>query len=723
MSRTLINACAIMGLIGYGVRYEVIRMAKRRRTTTKTVRTGAIVSLMGLFVLIGTLVGMVAGYLKSAPSLDQVQFRPEFTTYIYDIHGKVIARLYRENRVPVKLSQIPEALQLAVIATEDVHFYEHHGVNISGIIRALLVNAKEGDVVQGGSTITQQLAKTAFLTNERTIARKLKELLWAIQIERKYSKEEILETYLNEIYFNHGAYGVEAAAQTYFGKSVGELTLAESALLAGIPKGPSYYSPFVDLDAATRRRNVVLGRLLELGYISRDQAARAKSEPIRLGERKANRNKAPYFVDYLLSQLLTRYSEDELYTGGLRIYTTLDIEMQKAAESALLERLPKGRVDGKGLTQPQGAIVALEPNTGQIRAMMGGRGEDKFNRSVQAVRQPGSAIKPFIYIAAIDSGFTPATVMVDEPITYPVSNGEPWAPKNYDNVYRGYMTLREALENSVNTVSVKLLDKIGVRQAIAYAKKMGISTIVEKGSVNDVNLSFALGGLTNGVTPLELAAAYGALANQGIYVEPISILRVVDHNGIVLEERATRRRVVLPEATAYVATDMMRGVIERGTGRSAYIGRPAAGKTGTTSDYTNAWFVGFTPDLVAAVWIGEDLQARRMVYRGTAIPSSRAALIWSDFMRSALAGIPARDFPKPTGVVDGILIDTETGLLATAGCPSDPSQRRYEIFVSGTEPTHISPRCGGDDAGPPQTVQPESELPMEDGSGLGYQTP
>ncbi|HHY46497.1 MAG TPA: penicillin-binding protein, partial [Firmicutes bacterium] len=331
----------------------------------------------------------------------------------------------------------------------------------------------------------------------------------------------------------------------------------------------------------------------------------------------------------------------------------------------------------------QGALIALDPETGYILAMVGGRGQDEFNRATQSYRQPGSAFKPFAYIAAIDKGYTPATVMVDSPVQYVMSGTKkPWAPKNYDNKFRGPMTLREALEQSINVVAVKLLDEVGVDAAMNYAKQMGITSLVESGATNDRNLSLVLGGLTKGVTPLEMAEAYGVLATEGIRCQPMSIIRVEDSNGNVLEENRPQREIVLHEKTAYLVTDMLKGVIERGTGKAANIGRPAAGKTGTTSDNTNAWFVGYTPDMVAAVWIGNDMQMQPLIYKGVRIGSSKAAQIWSVFMKEALKDVPPNDFPVPSGITSGVPICTESGMRATPNCP----HVRSEIFAEGTEP-------------------------------------
>lgn len=644
-------------------------------------------------ILLGSSFGFLTAYLKSAPTLDQVNIRQDFTTYIYDINGRLITDLYRENRVPVDITELPDHVINAVVAIEDDQFYNHHGINFIAFGRAILVNLRDWSFSQGGGTITMQLARNVFLTQKKTIMRKLEEFLWAVQIERKYSKDEILEAYLNEFYLNHGAYGIEAGAQTFFGKPAKDLTLSEAALIAGVIRWPARYSPFVNPDIAIDRRNFVLSRMAEVGFLTPEEAEQAKAEPLVLAERKERVVQARYFVDYVTQYLIDRYGEAAVFGGGLRVYTTLDLNMQKVAEEALLAGLPVSSQSSDGITQPQGAIIALVPQTGEIRVMVGGRGEDRFNRSVQALRSPGSAIKIFPYTAAIDKGITPAHIYVDEPTEFVMANGDVWSPQNYYGDFSGEVTVREAVEMSLNVIAAKVVDEIGPQTVIDYGKKMGITTFVEQGRANDLGLApLALGGMTLGVSPLELASAYGVLANQGIRAEPFAILRVTDSYGNILEENQPKREVVLSEQTCYIMTDMLRGVIERGTGKNANIGRPAAGKTGTHQDYRDAWFVGYTPDLVSAVWFGED-SPKRMVYQGARYGSWNAATIWKTFMKEALRNTPISDFPKPSGLVEGILIDTKTGLLVPDDCTLPQDEVRSEIFIKGTEPTEYSPRC------------------------------
>ncbi|NLY10402.1 MAG: PBP1A family penicillin-binding protein [Firmicutes bacterium] len=664
-------------------------MAKRKPKKRRFFKFSIII----LSILFGASLGLLTGYLKSAPSLDQVNFHQQFATHIFDINGKLITELYRENRVPIAIEELPEHLIKAVVAVEDDKFYEHHGINFIAFGRAILVNLREWRFAQGGGTITMQVARNLFLTQEKTVIRKLQEFLWATQIERKYSKDEILETYLNMVYLNHGAYGVEAGAQTFFGKSARDLSLSEAALLAGVIRWPGRYSPFANLDIAIQRRDFVLDRMHDVGFISLAEAEAAKREPVKLAERRGRVVNAPYFVDYILNELIQRYGEETVYGGGLKVYTTLDLDMQKAAEKALLNGLPTGSVDANGLTQPQGALIALDPRTGHIKAMVGGRGQDKFNRATQAYRSPGSAIKIFPYVAAIDNGVTAADIYIDEYTEFVLPTGEVWIPHNYYETFSGPLTVRESLEKSINIIAAKIVEEIGPRTVIEYGKKMGITSFVESGRANDVALApLALGGLTKGVSPLELSVAYGVLANQGIKVEPMAIIKVTDSNGKVLEENSPKKQVVLSEQTAYLMTDILRGVIERGTAISANIGRPAAGKTGTHQDYRDGWFVGYTPELVATVWFGEDIPSP-MIYQGVRYGSWNATTIWKNFMMEALKDFPISDFTKPeTGLVEGILIDTKTGLRVSDGTTIDKEELRAEIFIEGTEPTEYSDR-------------------------------
>lgn len=570
--------------------------------------------------------------------------RPASSSQIYDSNGRLITMVHaEENRIPVPISKTPKDLQNAFVAAEDVRFYQHGGIDIKAIGRAIWTNFSEGSVMEGGSTITQQLAKNALLTQERTLKRKISEAFLALEIERRYSKQEILEMYLNQIYFGEGAYGAQSAAMLYFGKNVEELTLGECAMLAGLPRRPSEYSPFNSMKLAKNRQETVLAQMVKYGFVDAAAAEAAVQAPVRLAPRKKTNaaGTASYFVDYVVQTLIEKYGADTVYKGGLKIYTTLDLDMQRAAEQSLHKYLPSMFTDSNGVMQPQGALVAIEPQTGYIRAMIGGRGTDEFNRAVLAERQPGSAFKPFVYLAALQAGISPEAVVQDRPTSF---GG--YIPQNYDGRFRGLVTVRSALEQSLNVVAVRLVNHVGPDKPVKLAQDMGISTLVTSGYANDQTLAMALGGLTRGVTPLEITAAYGTLANRGVRAEPLAILKVTDRNGAVIEENQSKTRAVVDEKSISVLVDMMRGVILRGTGVGANIGRPAAGKTGTTNDYQDAWFIGFTPNLVAGVWLGCDNNQSLPRVTGGDLP----AAIWRSFMLEGAAKLPVVDFPSPASL-------------------------------------------------------------------------
>ncbi len=617
----------------------------RRSSKNENSKITVIILIVFVVMITGAGLGFLTASIHTMPSLKD-EIRPAASSQIYDVNGKLINTVHSvENRVPVSINKIPKNLQDAFVAAEDARFYQHIGIDPRGIMRAVWSNITDRGVSEGGSTITQQLAKNALLSQERTLKRKIQEAILALQIERQYSKNEILELYLNQIYFGQGAYGVQSAATVYFGKNVEDLTLAECAILAGIPKSPNYYSPFNNLKAATERQATVLDQMVKYNFISSSTGTQAKSVKLKLAVRStqsdSNVKTASYFIDYVTQYLIDRYGADAVYKDGLKVYTTLDLDMQEAAEEAM-QKLPSVRIDSNGLQQPQGALVAIDPRTGYIKAMVGGRGNDQFNRAVLAERQPGSAFKPFVYLAALEGGMTPSSIIEDSKISF----GN-WTPMNYDEKFHGSVSLRTALEQSLNVPTVKIANQTGVDKPLYYAQQMGISTLVLQGSINDRNLAMSLGGLTRGVTPLEIASAYGVLANQGVHVDPITVIKIVDRNGKTLEQIVPKEKAVVNERSAYILTDMLRGVINNGTGTAANIGRPAAGKSGTTSDYKDAWFVGFTPDLVASVWIGYDSDGYLNGITGGALP----ATIWRTFMQKALVKIPARDFIRPSGIV------------------------------------------------------------------------
>ncbi|MEK7384843.1 MAG: penicillin-binding protein 1A, partial [candidate division NC10 bacterium] len=612
---------------------------------------------------------------RSLPSVTALEtLQPIQGSKIYDDNDELLTELHVERRIFVPLAQIPQALRDAVIATEDRRFYSHWGVDTIGIARAVMQNYRRGRIVEGGSTITQQLTKVLFLTPDKSLERKLKEAVLALELERRYSKDRILEMYLNQVYFGHGAYGVEAAARTYFGKSVSELNVREAALLAGLPRAPSSYSPFEHGAVAKRRRDLVLRRLVEYGTLKDDEAKRLVKSDLGLIPPERRRTTGQYFLDYVQQTLEAKYGADLVFKGGLHVYTTLNPAMQLAAEQALRDGLKalEGRAaKGRAGEHPEGAVVTLEPQTGYVKAMVGGYdfSRSEFNRAVQAKRQPGSAFKPFIYIAALEAGLTPETRIDDAPVSYAVGpNGLPWKPENYDRKFRGSTTLQQAVEDSVNVVTVKLQERIGIDRTVQVARRLGITSPL------DMNLSLALG--TSDLSLLELTSAYSALANRGVWMPPVTIRYVTDAQGKLLEEHVPEGRDAVAPETAYLMTHMMRGVVERGTGQGAKaLGRPIAAKTGTTNDYSNAWFIGFTPRVATGVWVGYD----RPRSLGRDETGSRVAVpIWVAYMGKILGDSPKDDFPVPDRVVT-VLVDED---------PSGECMRPVPMaFLKGTEPS------------------------------------
>ncbi|MCI6283644.1 transglycosylase domain-containing protein [Selenomonas sp.] len=618
------------------------RSHQQQRNPKKGGNTAKHKTLIGIaIVFLVMLTGIGCGFLTASMNTKSDladDIRPPASSLVYDSDGNEIATIHAaENRMPVKLDQVPQNLQDAFVAVEDNRFYDHIGVDPRGIARAIWANLRGRTVSEGGSTITQQLAKNAYLTQDRTLKRKIQEVFLALRLEHQYTKSEILELYLNQIYFGQGAYGVQAAARTYFGKDVEDLTLNECAMLAGIPKSPNYYSPLNNLQAAQERKATVLDQMVKYGYLDSATAEKTKQEKpdlVKPDPAKDDKGEASYFVDYVTQKLIDKYGADAVYKDGLQVYTTIDMDMQRAAEKAM-KGLPSGRKDANGVVQPQGALVALDPHTGYVKAMVGGRGTDQFNRATMAERQPGSAFKPFVFAAALENKFSPSTVINDSPIKI----GD-WEPQNDEHTFSGPVTMRQVAQHSMNVPTVKIAQKLGIEKVLYYAQEMGISTLVMDGPHNDKNLASALGGLTKGVTPLELTSAYGTFANKGVHVDPVVIVKVLDRNGKVIDEANPEQHNVISESSAADLTSMLQDVIRAGTGRRASIGRPAAGKTGTTSDYHDAWFVGYTPDLVASVWIGnDDNTSLGGIYGGT-VP----ATIWKDFMTEALKGTPAKDF-------------------------------------------------------------------------------
>jgi len=738
-------------------------------------------------VLVGGLV-LSAFYIqldRSLPSTKSLKnYRPALVSSIYAADGSLIGEFYAERRYITPLSEVPQHVIKAFLAAEDVRFYEHGGVDLAGIVRAFLKNLQAGEIVQGGSTITQQVVKSLLLTPERTFIRKVKEAILAYRIDHALSKDEILYLYLNQIYFGSGAYGVEAAARTYFDKHVQQLSLSEGALLAGLPKAPSRFSPFHNQGAASERRQYVLQRMAEVGFASSEDIHKAFAEPVKLTKPKHWTLKDfDSFTEEVRRQVEARYGRDGLYKEGLAIYTTMDPNAQQIAEKALDQGLreldkrhsryrgihvnvpredwtnalkvlvdtngelsqgkvvgamvvsfdPKTRVsqlnmgsaqgklppsgwewihastkrsgrmfrvgdvirvrldkpqdDGNWLTileqDPgmEGALMSMSPDTGRVFCMVGGRNFEKsqFNRCTQALRQPGSAFKPIIYSAALDKGYNEISTLVDSPIIKDDhSLRGPWKPSNYDHQFWGPISLRRALVHSRNVVTVKLLDAIGVDYVINYAKHLGINSPLSP------TLALALGA--SGVTLWELLSAYSAFADQGERVEPYLIEKILDRSGNLLEQHEVRRESVISPQTAYIMTNLLQGVIEEGTGqRAKKLGRPAAGKTGTTNEMKDAWFVGYTPNALTGVWVGYD---DHNISLGKGETGGMAACpIWLYFMEEFLKNQPLLAFSIPSGVVLA-KVSGHSGSLDGGGS--------YAAF-SGAVPANANPPRDGAD--------------------------
>jgi penicillin-binding protein 1A len=613
-----------------------------------------------LFVICGAIVYSAALSKDMKEKIESIRMASE----VYDRNGRLVGNLFYYRRVWVPIQQITNNLQNAVVAIEDTRFYQHNGIDLRGMARAVVHDIFSGGGMEGGSTITQQLAKISLLSNERTLSRKIQDISYALEIEKIYTKKEILELYLNSIYLAHGNVGVEAAARFYFGKPAQQLNLEEAAMIAGIIRSPEYYSPVKHPKEALERRNLVLKKMFEQKMISAAQYKTASTRKLAIVNRNETASMGSYFLDYIKEYLIKNegYTEDGLRFGGYKIYTTLDIPAQLEAERAIaaLPNFAGAKV------QPQAALVTLDPRSGEILAMVGGRNyaTSQYNRSIKSYRQPGSAIKPFVYTAALEKGFTAASIIEDKPITVTLPDGKDWTPDNYDHQFRGKMTLREALKHSINTVAVQLLQEVGVDTVAGKMEQMGINSLVKGGKNNDLNMApLALGGLTKGVTPMELALAYTPFANRGVAVKPSAVLKILDRHGNLLKQfkPETENEPVISPQIAYIMTSMLQDVVIDGTGARAQLpDRPVAGKTGTSSDYTNAWFVGYTPDLLTAVWIGNDRQEQPMIYKDGNIGSATAAEIWGAYMAKVTAKRPALDFEEPPGLV-WVDINPETG--------------------------------------------------------------
>jgi 1A family penicillin-binding protein len=593
---------------------------------------------------------------------------------VFDIRGQFVGRLLAEKRYWVPIERIPVFLQNALVAIEDARFYEHGGIDIRGIARALVKDVIKGRMAEGGSTITQQLIKNKYLSQEKTLERKVKEGLLAMEYERKYSKKKILEMYFNEVFFGNGAWGIAQAARLYFDKNPEELNEAECALLAGVPKAPSRYNPLGDAAKVRERRNLVLKRMVELKMVQATRGEKLRAAPVSI----IKPGEAPYYLEHLRQKLLERFGPDIIEGGGLEVTSPMDLELQRLAERVISQGVPRLN------PELQGALICLDPETGNVLAAVGGVDFKKspYNRAFYAKRQPGSAIKPLIYAAALDSGQRASSLWDDTPVAYNRGNGEKWTPLNYERKLDGTITLRKALAFSNNIITVKLLDSIGVPFMVDYAARLGLALR----SPND--LSLALG--TEEVTLSELVQAYVPLANQGQRVEARTILRIYDRNRQTwLEDPATAQPAIPPE-TAYIVTSMLKDVLRYGTAKAIAAfaqERPAAGKTGTTDDYRDAWFIGYTPQLIAGIWVGYDKpRPGGRGFTGGAV----CAPLWARFMEGALKNKPVMDFTRPEGVVT-VWIDPQTEALANAECPV----KQEEVYRRGTEPLQFCPQHDG----------------------------
>lgn len=741
-----------------------------------------------ILILVGTGLGIggaiaLAWYASTGlPSLAVLhEYQPSLITKVHADNGQVMGQFYVERRILARLSEVPQHLINALIAVEDTRFFEHPGLDIWGIFRATWTNLKRGGKFEGASTITQQLARTLFLSPERTFRRKIRELILALKMEVVLTKDQILEMYLNQIYFGHGAYGIGSAALTYYGKGLSELNLPESAFLAGLPKAPSTYSPYKNFELSKKRQEHVLSRMAQAKFISDEQAQEAKDTVLNFQRRSVERA-APYFLENVRQHLVKSYGESMVYKGGLQVFTTLNIELQQIAEQAIqtglrdldkrqgwhgplrhedpptlspenlnpnlpepgeiLEgivtqvskeeaiivangvigtislqdmmwakrRLPLGLpvmkaknfpiTSAKQLLRPgdvievalksvkkeqvrfvleqtpkvEGAIIAIDPRTGAIRAMVGGYDFERsqFNRALLSLRQPGSAYKPIIYATAIDGGMSPATLVLDAPVVYEQEDpGKTWKPENYEKRFFGPITLREALRHSRNAATVRLLEQIGVRRVTEFSRQLGIRSPLSQ------DLSLALG--SSGVTLSELTSAYGVFANQGLALDPYSISIAKDQADNTLEQHLFEPRQVVSKETAYLITHMMMDVIQSGTGKRARkIGRPLAGKTGTTNNFHDAWFVGYAPNLAVGVWVGFDNVERL----GKRESGAHAALpIWTQFVGGALEKVPVQTFTIPEGI-QFAEVDQATGTLVSEPTTSTTT----EVFAEGNVP-------------------------------------
>ncbi|BAY10687.1 transglycosylase domain-containing protein [Calothrix sp. NIES-2098] len=597
------------------------------------------ITMLTSSIVAGGLVGLAISF-RNLPDVRQLRnFFPSETTYIYDLKGKLLTSVHGEaNREVVPLDKISPNLKRAVLASEDSHFYNHHGINPTGVGRAIVVNSIAGGVKEGGSTITMQLVKNIFLSQKRAFTRKLAEAVLAIRLEQILSKDQILEMYLNQVYWGHNNYGVQTAARSYFNKSSEFLTIGESAMMAGLIQAPEEFSPFVSMKLAKQKQKEVLGRMLDLNWISQQEYDDALKQEIKLGKIRSFQGSAlPYVTNTVAQELAKKFGRDALLKGGMRVQTTVDADFQKMAEQTVAKW--HETLQGEGLSKNQMALVAIDPRTHFVKALVGGVDPktSEFNRATQAQRQPGSSFKPFVYYTAFASGkFTPDTTVVDEPVSY--RDGDGWYyPKNYDGSFGGAMSIRTALSQSRNIPVIKVGKSVGMNKVIETCRTLGIMSPMEPVT------SLPLGAI--GVTPLEMASAYATFANYGWQSPPTVIARVTDSSGNVLLDNTPKPQLVLDPWASAAIINVMQSVITSGTGKNAAIDRPAAGKTGTTSSEKDIWFVGTVPQLTTAVWVGRD-DNRQLAHGATG--GVMVAPIWRDFMQKALKDVPVESFKSPS---------------------------------------------------------------------------
>lgn len=635
--------------------YDSYKKQRAEQSTAREKKQGSKIgyffSFIKMFVIVCSAL-LIAGitalniYLSSRPPIENLRdYRPNIVTQFYSADGEIIKTFTAYTYDKVELKDVPDYLKKAVIATEDKNFYHHKGYDLLGIVRSSIQNVLAMHTVQGASTITQQLARILFLSNERTFNRKIKELEVATRIEKTISKDKILEMYLNNVYLGAGSYGVAGAAKTYFNKKLDQLTLPELALIAGLPQAPSVYNPYNNKELAKQRRNQVLKRMLTMKYITKDEYEKAIESEIKLSDlpQLYTTNKAPYFSDYVINELeKLGFHETDVINGGYKVITTLDSKAQEKANEAILANMKAYNLTNK--TQ-QAAVFSFSPKDGKILVYAGGKnyGESQYDRVTQAIRPPGSAFKPIVYAAAMEKGFSPNDIVDDSPITL-----SKWSPRNYGNKYRGKIPLYKALMVSSNVCAARIIKEVGVHSVIQLARVLGITTPLEK------DYTISLG--SNGVKLFEFVRAYGAFANGGYIVEPYAIEKIVDSRGRILyQATGTKTSHQLSKSTAAKMTAMMKTVITSGTGTGANIGKPAAGKTGTTDDYRDAYFVGYTPDIVTGVWVGDDNNKQMHGLTGGTIP----AKIWKDVMLVATQKYGSKDFDYPEIVLTDKSKDAE----------------------------------------------------------------